>query len=208
MKTLMGTLLFIILWATSYNIQAQSITNVPTDIGNDRFTTEYFSVIRPGLSLNGFDNGGNEAKGLGLKQVLDKALSGDTYIKDKLNKIFEDARLNISTNNPTDDQIETNSRRIQYTAFEALASYVLEHNSIDSVDSNTNGLNIRSHDVAVADLKSKLLFVSSNGASYMVKNDDDFALVPLLCCGMSDRGSASNYKHYEDTRSQVPPKYL
>lgn len=120
MKTKFGIQLITTFIIATGTLFAQSVTTVPTDTGNDRFLEEYHSsIIRPGLSLNGFDNFENYYSvtihnGEGLKQVLNAALSGNTYIKSKLNKIF--------------------------------------------------------------------------------------ALVPLLCCGMSDRGSASNYKHYEDTK--------
>jgi hypothetical protein len=152
MKNKIGVLLFFLLTITGITF-GQTVPTVPTGTGNDRFLEEYHSsMIRPGLSLNGFDNGGNDSTGLGLKQVLNEALSGDTYIKDKLNEIFDRVRDDFYYSNPTDNQIESNSIILQYTAFEALASYVLEHNNIDSVDSNTNGLNIRSHSTAVDDL--------------------------------------------------------
>ncbi len=55
-------------------VVGQVITSVPTDTGNDRFLEKYHSVIRPGLSLNGFDNTGSVSNGLGLKQVRNKVL--------------------------------------------------------------------------------------------------------------------------------------
>ena len=55
MKTKIGVLLFILITATGIAV-AQTVTTVPNDVANDRFATEYFSVIRPGLSLNGFNN--------------------------------------------------------------------------------------------------------------------------------------------------------
>jgi len=157
---------------------AQTVTNVPSDTGNDRFATEYQSVIRPGLSLNGFDNTGATSKGLGLKQVLNAALSGDTYIKNKLNAIFSLSIESLQQSNLNDNDKEDNSIILQYTAFEALASYVLEENGIHQGASNSNGLNIRSHSTVMAELQSKFLFVSSysmtpvqGGTSYLVRDD-------------------------------------
>ena len=126
MKHAIGVFFLFLLTITGTTL-GQTVTTVPSDSGNNRFGTEYFSVIRPGLSLNGFDNTGDEDKGLGLKQVLNLALAGDTYINGKLDKIFETSKVNLIMNNPSDDDIYENSRIAQYTAFEALASYVLEH---------------------------------------------------------------------------------
>ena|GEM_PF-1176530 len=140
---------------------AQTVSSIPADVSNDRFATEYFSMQRPGLSVNGFDNSGDENKGLGLKQVLNLALNGDEYISDKLDDIFTISDDPIVSNNPNDDQIENNSRILQYTAFEALASYVLEENGINQSMSSSFGLNIRKHSDIMPELKSKLIFVSS-----------------------------------------------
>lgn len=146
-------------------VQAQTITTVPNDVVNDRYLAEYFPIIRPGLSFNGFDNTGSTSFGLGLKQTLNQALSGDIYFKNKLNTIFGYADDSLITNSPTDRQIEDNSLIIQYTAFEALASYVLEHNGIDTSQSLPLGLNIRTHEDAIADLRAKLIFISELNSS-------------------------------------------
>ena len=155
MSKLIGLLLLIFSINTTNPVEFAGyyVSTVPNDVANDRFATEYFTIIRPGLSLNGFDNGGNDSKGLGLKQVLNKGLAGDSYIKAKLTAIFNEADDDFTVQSPNDDQVERYSRILQYTAFEALASYVLEHNGIDSSISHSQGLNIRSHAVAVVDLK-------------------------------------------------------
>ena len=154
MKTNIGILIIACIASTG-RVNAQTVATVPSDAANNRFATEYFSVIRPGLSLNGFDNSGSTSRGLGLKQVLNEALSGDVYINNKLNAIFNDANNPLQTNNPTQDQVLTNSRILQYTAFEALTSYILEENGIDPAT-----LNMRDHADAMANLKSKLLFIN------------------------------------------------
>jgi len=186
MKYIIGVQLIFSLFITEITF-GQSVTTVPSDTGNDRFMTEFQSVIRPGLSLNGFDNGGNDSKGLGLKQVLNLALAGDPYINAKLEDIFDVSGIPLARTNPNNEDIEENSRILQYTAFEALASFVLQHNGfLPGLPSQTNW-NIRSHLAAMADLKSKLLFVSSytitqvqGGASQrvrderMIKQDSDY----------------------------------
>lgn len=122
-------ILIIFCTTTTNVVVGQSVTIVPTDVGNDRFLTEYHSVIRPSLSVNGFDNSGATSRGLGLMQVLNSALSGDTYTRSKLIPILLESPLDLQPN-PNSDQIEDNSKIIQHTAFEALASYVLEHNGV------------------------------------------------------------------------------
>lgn len=131
MKYIIGVLIIITCTIATGTLFAQTVTTVPTDTKNDRFLEEYHnSIIRPGLSLNGFDNTGSTSQGLGLKQVLNLAFAGDPYINDKLDEIFDDANNSLQTNNPTNEQIQENSRILQYTAFEALASYVLYENGI------------------------------------------------------------------------------
>ncbi len=97
--------------------------------------------------------------------MLNAALSGDIYIKEKLDEIFLISVINLEDDNPSNEQIEINSRILQYTAFEALASYVLEHNGIDTSISRSLGLNIRTHDDAMADLREKLIFISELNSS-------------------------------------------
>ncbi len=172
MKTIFRILTIFFTTTITYG---QTVTITPPNEANNRFATEYFtSIIRPGLSLNGFDNGGDDSKGLGLKQILNEALTGNTYIINKLNIILNAAKSELKKVNPTQSQIETNSRILQYTAFEALASYVLEQNNIDSIMSRSQGLNIRSHAVAVADLRQKMLFFTDKPASYMVTTRKDY----------------------------------
>ena len=63
--------------------------NLPDSRANERFTDDLFVNQRPAMSMNGFDNSGATSKGLGLKQVLNVALSGGIYLQDKLNFVFE-----------------------------------------------------------------------------------------------------------------------
>lgn len=164
MKNILETILIVSI-ATVSTAFGQTVTSIPNDTANDRFLIEYHSVIRPGLSLNGFDNTGSTSNGLGLKQILNSALAGDVYLKDKLRVIFSDADNSLENASYSDAIIEFNSRIIQYTAFEALASYVLEHNGIDTSQSRPLGLNIRTHEDAIADLRAKLIFISELNSS-------------------------------------------
>lgn len=53
--------------------QAQVIRSVPPNDPNNRFMEEIFlGIERPGLSVIGFDNGGDNQYGYGLKQVLNQ----------------------------------------------------------------------------------------------------------------------------------------
>lgn len=126
---------------------------------------------RPGLSIIGFDNGGDNQYGLGLEQVLNEAFTtGTNKTKELILRI-----LDISTSNSVDlfpnndDIILRNSRILQYKAFEALASYVLEENGIDSVTSNdTYDIPIRSHATVMAELKE--VFEHHNAVSNHTPN--------------------------------------
>lgn len=154
-------ILFVLLFPfLTETVIAQTITTVPVNVANNRFLTEYQWVVRPGLSLNGFDNSSTTSRGLGLKQVLNAAFEGDNYFKVKMSIVLEDAKLNLIQTYPSNDEIEINSRIIQHTAFEALASYVLEKNGISPTIAAQHGIVIRPHAVAMADLRAKLLFVS------------------------------------------------
>lgn len=159
-----------------FNANGQTNMDVPTKKGNNRFSfSEFMSIKRPGLSLNGFDSDVGSGYGLGLKQVLELAYFGNSYYQNKINDIIDDpVDLNInksigsiSDNDTRNNEIERNSRIIQYTAFEALASYVLEHNNM-----SISGVNIRSHDVAMAELKDQLLYISNSG--YFISERDDY----------------------------------
>lgn len=64
-------LLLIFIGMTPLLIKAQVITTVPPTVANDRYFDEIFSQMkRPGLSIIGFDNGGNHSKGYGLKPII------------------------------------------------------------------------------------------------------------------------------------------
>lgn len=136
-------------------IQAQVITSIPPTTGNNRFFDEIHSNMkRPGLSVAGFDDGGNHSKGYGLKQILNQVyVTGSNEQKKLFSDVLGIADDPIKQSPSSLNDFRNNSNRLQYLAFEALASYVLEQNGISKNTSNTNGLNIRSHATAVADLR-------------------------------------------------------
>lgn len=162
-------LLIIITFMLPTFIQAQVITSVPPTTGNDRFLDEiYSSIKRPGLSVVGFDNGGDNSKGYGLKQILNEVfVTGTNEQKELFNKILFEANLPVETN-PTNNNnyrdYRTNSNRLQYKAFEALASYILEENGISHTTSDTSyGISIRQHSTALSGFKNDIMaLVSTN----------------------------------------------
>lgn len=52
-----------------------NLTNLPPNEMNHRFYRDVFHMKRPGLSINGFDNGGNNSHGYGLKQIISNFLN-------------------------------------------------------------------------------------------------------------------------------------
>ncbi len=163
---------------------AQVISNTPLTTGNSRFTVEVFSEIkRPALTLVGFDNQGNHSKGYGLKQVLNLAyVVGSSEQKIFINEILGISNDSININPSTRNDYNTNSNILQYRAFEALASYVLEKNGINSTTSNqVYGIPMRDHQIVLSEFKNDILllvnsdklarlFVNSEGNSDYVKD--------------------------------------
>lgn len=52
----------IVMCVIPVTVLSQNIT-VPTSTKNTRFYSDIFNIKRPGLSINGFDNGGDNAHG-------------------------------------------------------------------------------------------------------------------------------------------------
>ena len=122
------------------SVFAQVITKVPPTRGNSRFFTEtYSTVTRPSLSVVGFTNGGDNSKGLGLKQILNEVYTTNSNEEKSLFlKILEISSSSSFALDPTNqNQIQKNSNILQYLAFEALCSYVLDKNGITPTISNT-----------------------------------------------------------------------
>lgn len=146
----------------STSAMSQVVTDVPPNEPNDRFLDDV-SVIskRPGLSIAGFSNDGGD--GLSFQQILNEALeSSDSHSYATVSKILNKAKDPISLN-PDIDQIEYTSNVLQYRAFEALVSLVLEQNGVSPGESNgTYGLNVREHSEVITELTDALNTLTVN----------------------------------------------
>ena len=154
------------------------LDNLPPNGPNGRFYDDQFEVVRPALSLRGFDSGGfpeGNAFGYGLKQVLEKAYAGMDDPEDLVSPVYIEI-VRTSNEEPSDPQGVTGSgaRRsianrntviMQSRAFVALATYVLEQNGYTTDDYQitlgppdpNSELYIPSHAEALARLKAALL---------------------------------------------------
>lgn len=137
------------------------LTNLPSTTANTRFFEEIHSNMkRPGLSIIGFDNGGDNQYGYGLKQVIENIYFGND------STLFVDDILRVakSTINETPNsgyQAEINGNILQYAAFEALVALVLEQNGITAeISNNQYGIPIRSFNEAYAHFKNGILELS------------------------------------------------
>ena len=125
------------------------INDIPPNEANERFYNDITTQLnRPALSVVGFDNGDDHSKGYGLRQILNQAyVYGSNAQKDLIIRILDEVDEDITINPITRDDYQRNSNILQYRAFEALASYVLEQNGRDP---NSFGIPMRDHDDAVA----------------------------------------------------------
>ena len=126
---------FITATSNAQKVTPWVINDVPLNESNDRFYNDISSQInRPALSMVGFDNGGDHSKGYGLKQILNQAyVNGlnSNEQKDIIIDVIDIASGSIYSNPSSREQYQANSNILQYRAFEALASYVLEQNGKD-----------------------------------------------------------------------------
>lgn len=140
----------------------QIISDIPPNEPNTRFTDDLPLIsMRPGLSIAGFSNEGKS--GLGLEQILNNAAASESSSTYQLvSEILDKAKEPISLN-PETDQVEYTTNILQYMAFEALASVVLEQNGISSEEANNAyGLNIREHSSIMTALKNALTILTEN----------------------------------------------
>jgi len=159
-KIEIGILFLAFLLVNFKPVLGQVVTSVPPTTANNRYYNEVFSEIkRPGLSIIGFDNGGDHSKGYGLKQILNQVyVSGANEQKQKFKDILDISLEDIDLNPLNADIIEENSNKLQYRAFEALCSFVLEKNGISSsASNNTYGIPIRDHQTVINSFTSALM---------------------------------------------------
>jgi len=148
----------------------QIISDIPPNEPNTRFTDDLPLIsMRPGLSIAGFSNAGKS--GLGLAQILNKSAASESSSTYQLvTEILDKAKEPISLN-PETDQVEYTTNILQYMAFEALTSVVLEQNGINSEEANTAyGLNIREH--------SSIMTALINALTTLTKNDKLVRKIP------------------------------
>jgi len=120
-----------------WTLPAQTTLNVPNNVKNTRFYSDVFNVKRPGLSINGFDDGGDHSKGYGLKQILEILYNGsaDQRMVNTYDKIVDISNKDLKDpfNTPGGNSlsiVNNNSNILQCRAFVALARYVLYKNGI------------------------------------------------------------------------------
>tara|TARA_R110000868_G_scaffold311966_1_gene572943 strand:- start:48 stop:581 length:534 start_codon:yes stop_codon:yes gene_type:complete len=130
--------------------------------------------VRQGLTLNGFDNNGNNLNSLGLKQIIVKAYNdGNQDIIDKINSITTYISNNTIELNPTSrTHFQDNAIYLEYIAFEALLAYILEENGItSSISSSNHQINIRPFSVAYFDFKNSNHSLSLNDKLINLQSD-------------------------------------
>ncbi len=140
----------------------QVITDVPPNQPNTRFMDDPSVIsMRPGLTLAGFSSDGSN--GLGLQQLLNAAFeSTGSPEYAVVSKILSKANDPINPD-PEFDQIERTTNVLQYMAFEALASFVLEQNGITAEESDqTYSINIREHADVMEDFTTTLMSLADN----------------------------------------------
>ncbi len=107
--------------------------NLPPDTPNTRFFTDPFARQRPALSIIGFDNQGNDAYGLGLKQIIERASNSSSKEIAIIDALIEKAtRHPKDKDEPVSDAktqvVNHNSQILQARCFIALLTLVLEQN--------------------------------------------------------------------------------
>jgi hypothetical protein len=149
--------------ALVHTTQAQILLNMPNNTKNTRFYTDINNIVRPALSIVGFDNGGDNSKGYGLKQILNRLYDQGSYNQSAIDLMVSDydqivgiskELLTDPFNDPKRSKITAvnrNSNILQCRAFVALARYVLYKNGrTDQVEGTTN--DAKSYEDAIADL--------------------------------------------------------
>jgi hypothetical protein len=148
-------------------INAQTVLYVPSNTHNTRFYSDRFNIDRPALSIAGFDNNGDNSRGYGLRQILEKLYNrtADSLMVQNYNQIVELSKKNLTDPfNPPNGHYTTkpitivndNSNILQYRAFVALARYVLYKNDItDQIPDSTQIA--PAYDVAISNLHSAFL---------------------------------------------------
>lgn len=126
--------------------------NIPPNERNTRFYKDLFVKFRPALTLAGFDNGGDDSSGYGLKQVIEKALDSGS-LENKIilqvsklatNKLWDKKEKKAKARRHIADR---NSCLFQSRSFIALLTLVLEENLLQ-----LPGIKLPTHSTALEEL--------------------------------------------------------
>ncbi len=167
----------------------QTFNSMPHDTINTRFYKDVFrsggpyndgnyTIKHPGLTLNGFDNGGNNSHGYGLKQILQILYNKgeDPLMEANFNQIVSTSRQNIlnpaSTSNYGTRRgwVWQNSNIAQSRAFIALERYICYKNGVIKNIPDSTGP-VWNYNQAIDSLKSVLTLPSN----YLLLEGSDFA---------------------------------
>ncbi|MEX0770950.1 MAG: T9SS type A sorting domain-containing protein [Balneolaceae bacterium] len=152
---------------------SQVVTDVPPNERNSRFMEDPSVItMRPGLSVAGFSNDGSV--GLGLRELLNTAFeSSGSSERELVLKILSKANGSISANPPVGQVIQV-TNVVQYLAFEALASFVLEQNGVTSQQSRQDyGMEIREHAEVMNQFRTALVNLADNDKLVNKRSEGD-----------------------------------
>ena len=111
--------------------------NLPPNVKNTRFLTDNFAKHRPALTFTGFDNQGDNAHGLGIKQVIERAEDNKSLENFIIRNLVSRAAAEMWPRQRADQPnvsrthvVNHNSSIVQARAFAALFSLVLTQNKM------------------------------------------------------------------------------
>jgi len=141
---------------------------MPPNVQNKRYIADSFAMKRPALTFNGF-TGEDASKGYSLQKILEIVYGGQssqdaTIVKKIFNDIisyYYDPNHIIVNPNNDDNLFRANSRTLEYKAFVALVSYILEENGVDYQNPPAGVDALPAASQAIADFKSAILFPRS-----------------------------------------------
>ncbi len=188
----------------------QTISIVPNSVQNTRFFIDHFQVKRPGLSINGFDNGGNNSYGYGLKQVLNRLYAGgDSLELATYNEIVSFSATDIINPSGNVDKINNNSQYLQSRAFIALSQYIIHKNgviqSIPGADSTTNYSNaiIRLRDALIEPASWYLATTTGEDEVKTTRSVENYARAVDLYLALENAYGLWDVPDYDDPNSDT-----
>lgn len=161
-KLLPILLVYFLLSGFGESAAGQIVSDVPYNTRNERFFEDSPQVkFRPGLSVSGFSSAGDT--GYGLKEIINLAYSNsDSEIRNTFKQILSKAKEPLQ-NNPEIDHVIKNNNILQYLAFEALVSLILEKNGLSADESEKEyGISIRTHQESMSIFKHGVIELARN----------------------------------------------